>query len=81
MSRENIAYVILALCFIAVFVIPVSLIGPIEFFSGVLDWPSESEFGSPAAGYMFLAYIFALPLLGGGLLIYVAIRSGRAFRQ
>lgn len=74
MSRDCLAYLIAAICLIAVFVIPVALMGPHQFFSGVLDWPSQSEFGSPVAGYIFLAYIFALPLLGIGLLIYVARR-------
>lgn len=78
MNRDSLACVIMAFCLIAVFVVPVALMGPFEFFSGVLDWPSESEFGSPTAGYMFLAYIFALPLLGIGLLIYAATRLSKA---
>ena len=78
MIKDCIAYTIAAIGFIAVFVVPVVMIGPHEFFSGVLDLPSEPEFGSPAAGYIVLAYIFSMPLLGITLLVCTVRRFLKA---
>jgi hypothetical protein len=62
--KEPAVRLLVAISLMAVFAFPVILIGPFEFFTELLGWVMEPEFGGPIVGYAFLVYIFALPLLG-----------------